>query len=136
MYAAMPTQTQQYVYGNKPETPPVTPGRLRQEGLDESYRNITIIMHLSLLAGLVFSMGPFAVLLPVAFWFIYRSKSEFINDHGREVINFGLSMILFSFAVITIPFIIIILLVNTIRAAKASHRGEYFRYPITLRFLS
>ena len=135
MYAAMQTPTQQYVYGQKPEKSPVTPGRLHQEGLDESLRNITILMHLSLLAGLLLSMGPLAVLLPLGFWLIYRSKSEFINDHGREVINFGLSMILFSFLVITVPFIIIILLVNTIRAAKAAHRGEYFRYPITIRFL-
>ena len=135
MYAAMQTPTQQYVYGQKPEKPSVTPGRLHQEGLDESLRNITILMHLSLLAGLLLSMSPLAVLLPLGFWLIYRSKSEFINDHGREVINFGLSMILFSFLVITVPFIIIILLVNTIRAAKAAHRGEYFRYPITIRFL-
>ena len=135
MYAAMPTQTPQYVYGKQSPQPAVTPGRLRQEGLDESIRNISILMHLSLPAGILIGMGPFAVLLPLAFWLIYKSKSEFINDQGREAINFGLSMILFSFLVITIPFIIVIAFVNTIQAARASHRSEYFRYPITIRFL-
>lgn len=140
MNPAMSASPEQYVYTQPDQTPPkpqapVTPGRLRQAGLDESNRNITTLMHLSLPVGFVFSMGPFAILLPLVFWLIYRSKSDFINDHGREVINFGLSMMLFSLLVVTIPFVVILLIVSTIRAAMASHRSEYFRYPMTIRFL-
>ena len=137
MFAAMPTQTQQYVYGQQPETPPVTPGRLRQDGVSESHRNIAVLMHLSYpIAYFFLSMGPLALLVPLGIWFIYRSQSEFIQDHGKDGVNFGISMLLYHILFFLLPIIWIVMIVNAIRAAKAAHRGEYFRYPITIRFLS
>ena len=136
MYAAMQTPTQQYVYGQKPETPPVTPGRLRQEGVSESNRNISVLMHLSYpIAYFLLGMMPLAMLIPLGIWFIYRSQSQFVEDHGKDVVNFGISMLLFHIIFFLIPILMIIMIINGIRAAKAAHRGEYFRYPITIRFL-
>ena len=137
MYAAMQTQTQQYVYGQKPETPSVTPGRLHQDGVNESNRNIAILMHLAYPIGyFILGIGPLALLIPLGIWLIYRSQSEFIEDHGKDLVNFVISMLLFHIIFFLIPILIIIMVVNGIRAAKAAHRSEYFRYPITIRFLS
>lgn len=137
MYAAMSTDPQQYVYGQKPETPPVTPGRLRQEGVSESNRNIAILMHLAYpIAYFLLGIAPFAILIPLGIWLIYRSQSQFVEDHGKDAVNFGISMLIYHVIFFLIPILMIIMIVNAIRAAKAAHRGEYFRYPITIRFLS
>ena len=136
MYVAMQTPTQQYEYGQKLETPAVTPGRLHQEGVSESNRNIAILMHLSYpIAYFFLSMGPLALLIPLAIWFIYRSQSEFIKDHGQDAVNFGISMVIYHILIFLLPIIWLVLIVNGIRGAKAAYRGEYFRYPITIRFL-
>ena len=136
MYAAMQTPTQQYVYGQKPETPAVTPGRLHQEGVSESNGNIAILMHLSYpIAYFFLSMGPLALLIPLAIWLIYRSQSAFIKDQGQDAVNFGISMMIYHLLIFLVPIIWLVLIVNGIRGAKAAHRGEYFRYPITIRFL-
>jgi len=114
-------------------------GRVRVEGLTETDRNFAIAMHLSPLAGFLF---PIAFCAPLVLWLVRKDRSAFNDDHGREIVNFMISVIVLSviscITLIGIPFVLVIAVVavvNPIRAALAASRGEYFRYPMTFRFL-
>jgi len=99
-------------------------------------------MHLSvLLAFLV--IGPFAGIAPLVLWLARRDTSPFDDDHGREVVNMSITgLILFGVAAVTagigmillVPWVIVSL-IGVIRGAIAANNGEYFRYPMTFRFI-
>ncbi len=114
--------------------------RLRQDDVTNTERNCSVAMHLSPLVAFVF--GP-AVLAPLVLWLVRKDESAFNDDHGREMINSLLSFFLYHVvAAITIigllalPVLYVVGIVNVIRGAIAASRGEYFRYPMTIRFLS
>ena len=138
MSIAMPVVEQR---PDAPLRPPAaaTGGRLREEGLSDTDRNFAIAMHLGPLASPAF---PPLVFLPLVLWLIRKDKSAFVDDHGREVVNMLISMLVFSILtvlVIPIPFVIlwvIVMVVNLIRGAVAASNGQYFRYPMILRFIS
>lgn len=119
--------------------PPKSP-RLKAEGLTDSERNFSIFMHLSPLAGLVIWPFYFA---PLVMWLMRKDDSVFNEDHGREVMNFLISFVLIHVILIAtligailIPVVWIVALVNMIRGAVAAGNSEYFRYPMTWRFIN
>lgn len=112
-----------------------TSGRLRAPGLDEADCHWAVAMHVSTLASTVF----FPLLaLPAVIWWV-RRRSPFNDDHGREIINAILSYVLLSILLlptIVLPLVLAaVALVNVVRGAIAASRGEYFRYPMTFRFV-
>jgi uncharacterized protein len=113
-------------------------GRLRIAGLSETDRNFAVAMHLSPLA--FFIMGPLAFAAPLVLWLIRKDQSAFNDDHGRETVNFLITYILFSILLVwtfIVPIVLMIIgAISIIRGALASTRGEYFRYPMTIRFLT
>ncbi|MCZ6837477.1 MAG: DUF4870 domain-containing protein [Planctomycetota bacterium] len=129
---------------HEPKAPHQEPGtRLKQDGLSDGERNVSIFMHLLPLILAPIGAGPFAFLGPLVLWAIQKDKSAFNDDHGREVMNFMISMVLLSIilciTIIGIPFILVLWImgiVNMIRGAIAASNGEYFRYPFTWRFIS
>ncbi len=108
-------------------------------------RTYALLLHLSLLAHLV--TGGLGVLVPVVMWLIKKGDSPFIDDHGREAINFQISLILYTLmtgvlaiitcgvAAILIIGVYVLAIVGMIMAAGAANRGEYFRYPATIRLI-
>ncbi|RMH28957.1 MAG: DUF4870 domain-containing protein [Planctomycetota bacterium] len=80
-------------------------------------------------------------------WAVRRKDSPFLDDHGREAMNFQISiMVYFALGIALSPIgigavilavgIPILRLVGCIRGAVAAHRGEFYRYPMCFRFLS
>ena len=117
----------------------VQPRRLRAAGVTSTERNWAIAIHLSVFASMVF--GPL-IAAPLIIWLIRKDDSAFNDDHGREFINFGLSFIIWHVILaITLvglmlwPVLWVIGLINLIRAAVAAGNGEFFRYPMTFRFI-
>ena len=115
-------------------------GRVRAEGLSDTDRNFALAIHLTALAGVFIHVLLFA---PLVLWLIRKNQSAFDDDHGRELINMQLTgLVLFPICVITvigIPLAImwgVVMFINMIRGAVAAGSGEYFRYPMTIRFLS
>lgn len=114
-------------------------GRLREDSqADVDYTALG--MHLSPLA--FFWIGPFAFAVPLVLWLVRKDHSAFADDHGREVLNFLISLLVLTVAlgvtIIGIPFVLalyVVGVVSTIRGALAVSRHEYFRYPLTIRFL-
>jgi len=133
--AAMPGDAPQQSHVVDPAT-----GRVRVVGLTDSERHMAVAMHLSPFAGLVFQP---AVLTPLVLWLVSKDQSGFNDDHGREIVNFGISFILLHvilaltvIGVIILPVLWVVAIISLIRGGVAASRGEYFRYPMTWRFLS
>lgn len=78
-------------------------------------------------------------------WRMRRLESPFIDDHGREVVNFNITMGIYAvIAVLLIPtcvggFFAVALYVfgyiAAIMGALSAGKGRYFRYPMCMRFL-
>src|SRR5262245_33511770 len=123
-----PQQPQQQVW-----TPS---GRLRVENLGETDRLFAVAMHLSPLS--VFIVGPFAFIAPLILWLVRKDTSAFNDDHGRETLNFSITYMLFGFLLFwtfIVPAVLLVVgVVSLTRGAIAAGRGEYFRYPMTIRF--
>ncbi len=118
-------------------------GRLRGTSLTESDRNFAIGMHLSPLVLSIVGLFPLSLLAPLVLWLVRRQESVFDDDHGREIINFVLSFLLWHLVagitvvgLIFLPVLWVVAIVSCIRGAIAAGNGEYFRYPMTIRFLS
>jgi uncharacterized Tic20 family protein len=103
------------------------------------------LCHLLGLAGL--SPIPFAnVLAPLVLWLWKRDTVPGVDAHGKEAINFQLSMSLYTvvaalsiFVVIGIVLLPVVLLTNLVLIIQASlkaSRGEFYRYPLTIRFIN
>ena len=111
--------------------------------LDQAVRNTAVVAHLSTFAGLVLPFG--SVIGPLAVWLTRRNEDPFIDDAGREALNFGISiaiyglvMLVAALMLIGIPFLIVGLVawvvLASLAAAKAS-QGQGYRYPLTMRFV-
>lgn len=114
--------------------------RLRNEGLTEQDRKYAMAIHLTALLGVVINI---ALLVPLVLWLVRKDESAYVDDHGRELMNVFLTgLILIPVCVVTIIGIplaigwVITTFIGFIRGAVAASRGEYFRYPMTMRFLS
>ena len=114
--------------------------RLRDEGLTDSDRKYALAIHLTALLGVVIHI---ALLVPLVLWLVRKQESTFIDDHGREMMNVYLTALVLvpvcMITVIGIPLAIawvVTTFIGFIRGAMAANRGEYFRYPMTIRFLS
>lgn len=75
--------------------------------LDRNQKNIATFIHLSSFTRFVFPFGNF--LGPVILWLTNRDKSEFIDQNGKQIINFQISILLYVIiiACIAIPFFLL-----------------------------
>lgn len=108
-------------------------------------RTWTVLCHASALLGVFFHfMGH--LLGPLIVWLAKRHESAEIDAHGKEALNFQLSMLIYDavaavlcVVLIGIPILILLWIMNTIFVIIASLQasdGKLYRYPITIRFLS
>ncbi|MEZ4817882.1 MAG: DUF4870 domain-containing protein, partial [Flavobacteriaceae bacterium] len=73
--------------------------------IPENHKNIAAAMHLSSFAKFIFPFGNF--LLPLILWSANKEK-PFAYEHGRQAINFQLSILLYSIVIglICLPFFV------------------------------
>ena len=119
---------------------PPSLSRMRQRGLTDSDRNYSIAIHLTPLAGFAFFPLMFA---PIILWWVRKDESAYNDDHGREMTNALISFVLYHLVliitvigIIALPVLYVLAIINMIRGAVAAGRGELFRYPMTIRFIS
>ena len=116
-------------------------GKLQNQGITATDRHWSMWMHLSVLLAFMV-IGPFAGVAPLIMWLSRRDRSVFNDDHGREVLNMSITgVMLIVIGMITgIGMVVwlvwaIVALIALIRGAVAASNGEYFRYPMTIRFI-
>ncbi len=124
-----------------------------------SARTWSILCHLAGFGGYVVPVLG-SILLPLVFWLMRRDEDPFIDHHGREALNFqitlffvymavfmmgvmvflssllvgpavlGLLPLFFVFAIVPLYQIAMIVV-----AAVKANEGDWFRYPLTLRLI-
>ena len=111
--------------------------------VDQEVRNTAVAAHLSTFAGLVVPFG--SVIGPLAVWLTRRDRDPFIDDTGREALNFGISIAIYgslllvaALMLVGIPLLIVgvvaWVVLASLAAAKAS-QGRSYRYPLTMRLI-
>ena len=126
---------------NQPPPPSYTPTPMPMSESDA--RMWAMLIHLSALTGLFTGIG--SLVAPIVIWQIQKDKSAFIDYHGKEAVNFQITMAI-AFAIsFVLMFILIgiflvsivgiVWLVFIIIAAVKANNGEYYRYPLTIRFI-
>jgi uncharacterized protein len=111
----------------------------------ESARTWAMLCHVAGFGGYLLPLAG-SIVLPMILWLIKRDDHPFIDDQGREALNFQLTLIVFYIVagilvLLLVGFLFLLLIplyqiVMIIVAAVKSHGGERFRYPLTIRFLS
>lgn len=101
-----------------------------------------MLCHLTALSGFVIPLG--SIIGPLVVWLIKRDSSSFIDGHGRESLNFQISIVIYGIisGILIFVGIGIILsiavgifwLVMTIIASVKANDGVQYRYPLTIRF--
>jgi len=67
-------------------------------------KNIATFIHLSTFTRFIFPFGNF--IAPIVLWSLNKEKSDYIDHHGKQAINFQISILIYSLIIgcITIPF--------------------------------
>jgi uncharacterized protein len=108
-------------------------------------RTWRVLCHASALLGLFFHfLGH--IFGPLIVWLLKRGDAAEIDAHGKESLNFQLSMLIYDavavilcFVLIGIPILIVLWVLNTVLVIVASIKaseGQLYRYPLTIRFIS
>ncbi len=73
---------------------------------DNHHKNIATFIHLSTFSRFLIPLGNF--IGPIVLWATNKDKSEFIDQHGKQAINFQVSILLYTLIIgtLTIPFFI------------------------------
>lgn len=112
---------------------------------DANARTWGMLCHLSALSGYFVPLGW--LLGPLIIWLVKRNEIPFVEDQGKESVNFQLTMLIAWVivfivtlvtcgigAVLAIP-VIVIDIVFPIIAAVQANNGVSYRYPFTIRFI-
>ena len=100
--------------------------------------------HAAALLGLFFHfLGH--LLGPLIVWLVKRGDSPEVDAHGKESLNFQISMLIYDaiaailcIVLIGIPILIALWVLNTVLVIIASiqaSEGKFYRYPITIRLI-
>jgi uncharacterized Tic20 family protein len=102
-----------------------------------------MLAHLAGLGGIVVpAVG--SVLGPLIVWLIKKDQYPFVDEQGKEALNFQITMLIYGFVagllmMLCIGFVLVVAvaivdLVFLIIAAIKANNGEHYRYPYPLIF--
>jgi uncharacterized Tic20 family protein len=84
-------------------------------------------------------------LVPLIVWLVKKDQSRFVADQGKEALNFQLTLLIghviggvticFTFGMLNLA-CWVLGIVFSILAAVAANKGEVYRYPVNIRFIS
>jgi uncharacterized protein len=118
-----------------------------------------MLCHLSALIGMFAIPTVGQIVGPLIVWLVRKDRDPFVDDQGRESLNFQITVSIcgamlsvaifissiFSVVLIGLPFLVLFGLLGvalwvgdiicTILAAVDAHKGRCYRYPLSLRFL-
>lgn len=105
---------------------------------------LLMLTHFSQLLTYVTGFG--GLLVPIIIWAVNRDKIEGLNEHGKEIINFQLTMLLLALICIPLIFLLglgiigliiigILCFVMPIVNGISASNGIFKPYPLTIRFI-
>lgn len=123
--------------------PPAQPPGMPPVVISDDDRMMAMLCHL--LAIFTGFIGPLVL------WLVKKDSSPFVAHHGKESLNFQITLLLVMtclgaatfilmfvlIGIVLVPVLILVpvlALVAEIIAAVAAQKGEWFRYPCCIRF--
>ena len=107
-------------------------------------RTWAMLCHFSSFTGFIFPLGG-NIIAPLIIWLIKKEELPFVDDQGKEVLNFQISITIYfiisgilCIILIGIPIFIGLVIfgfIITIIAAINANNGTPYRYPINIRFI-
>jgi len=126
--------------------PPEPPAGLSP---DNSEKQFALFVHLSALLGFFIPFGN--IIAPLVMWQIKKNESAFIDDQGKEAVNFNLTLLIIGLALVLLTLITFGLgalltaplglalcvawLIFAILAGIKANEGIAYRYPYILRLI-
>ena len=112
--------------------------------IPESVRKTAMACHLLALVGLL-GNGIGFLLGPLILWVVKKDEHAFIDEQGREAVNFQITMFIAMIISAILIFVVIgiflmfavgiMMVVMSIIAGMKASNGEHYLYPLTIRFL-
>lgn len=122
---------------------PSTPPPLTAPALT-NVRSWAALCHASALLGVLVHF-PGHLLGPLIVWLWKRDDAPELDAHGKEALNFQISMLIYNviaaiFCLVLIGFLFLAVLwvlnaIFVIIASIQASDGKFYRYPMTIRFL-
>lgn len=115
-----------------------------ESGPGKSARQWAMGCHLIALAG--YAMPLASLIGPLVIWLLKREEDAFIDDQGRESVNFQITVMIGAFVslvlipllglgVLLLGLVVIFDLVCVIMGAIKASEGAAYRYPVCIRFV-
>ncbi len=114
-----------------------------QEVLNKEERTWGLFAHFSAFAGFFIPFGN--ILGPLVVWLIKKDESAFVNDQGKEALNFQISITIYlaisAFLIVLligIPLLVLLFfldLILVIVAGIKANDGIRYRYPMNMRIV-
>ncbi|HTN68992.1 MAG TPA: DUF4870 domain-containing protein [Dysgonamonadaceae bacterium] len=103
-------------------------------------RTYLMLMHLSQFASWIIPLV--GIVIPIIMWTTNKDTNAEVDRHGKNILNFTISYAIYSVAlfviIIGIPLLIVLFIIYAIAviiaAVKASN-GEFWQYPLTIKFI-
>ncbi|QPC48447.1 DUF4870 domain-containing protein [Mangrovibacillus cuniculi] len=102
-----------------------------------------MFIHLSTFTGFITGIG--FVLAPIILWLLFKEKGTFVNESGKEAVNFQISIFIYSMVAallclifigfLLVPVIFLLHLICSIIGAVRASEGRMYMYPLTIRFI-
>lgn len=116
------------------------------EELSKDARMWAMFCHLAGLAGLLPMTPVFgSVIAPLIIWQIKKDNFEFVDEHGKEALNFQISILIYALAagllcfvcigLFLLPAVYLFDLIFLLIAAIKANNGGHYRYPLSIRFV-
>jgi hypothetical protein len=135
------TPAEQETSAEQPETVQEGPG---SKEVNKDARMWAMICHLAALAGLVVPVVG-CIIGPLIVWQVKKEEFPFVDEQGKEAVNFQISMLIYGIVagllcfvcigVVLLPAVAIFDIVFLLIAAVKANNGEHYRYPLTIRFI-
>lgn len=124
-------------------TTPAAPAPAPSSEVSKDAKTFGMLCHLAALAGFIIPLG--SVLGPLIIWLIKKNEMPFVDDQGKESLNFQITvtiallvcvpLMFIGIGLLLLPIIGIAALVFVIIAAMKANEGIAYRYPWALRLI-
>jgi uncharacterized protein len=114
-------------------------------------RTMAMLCHIGGLLGIF--VAPSNLIVPLVIWLLKKDQSAFINEHGKEAINFQINLSVWAVICFVISFILLFVIIGAllmpltlgalgiaglvlgIIAGIKAYEGNHYRYPFIIRLV-
>lgn len=118
-----------------------TPDILNQELFGLSEKSFCTLLHISQLFGIL--LPGLGFIVPLILWIIQRDKNAVVDEHGKVVMNWVLTTLIFAiscffltFILIGLPMLVALIVVDivfVVIGASKAYEGELWKYPLSIK---